>query len=59
MRDAIHVDGVVPPAVLTWQEEQTRFAFQNGQAVFMRNWPYALRAAAGPVASRASPADSR
>jgi multiple sugar transport system substrate-binding protein len=41
MRDAIHVDGVVPPAVLTWQEEQTRFAFQTGQAVFMRNWPYA------------------
>ncbi len=41
MRDAIYADGVVPPAVLTWQEEQTRFAFQNGQAVFMRNWPYA------------------
>ena len=41
MRDAIYGDGVVPPAVLTWQEEQTRFAFQNGQAVFMRNWPYA------------------
>ena len=41
MRDAIYVDGIVPPAVLTWQEEQTRFAFQNGQAVFMRNWPYA------------------
>jgi ABC-type glycerol-3-phosphate transport system substrate-binding protein len=41
MRDAIYVDGVVPPAVLTWQEEQTRFAFQNGDAVFMRNWPYA------------------
>jgi multiple sugar transport system substrate-binding protein len=41
MRDAIYADGVVPPAALTWQEEQTRFAFQNGQAVFMRNWPYA------------------
>jgi multiple sugar transport system substrate-binding protein len=41
MRDAIYADGVVPPAVLTWQEEQTRFAFQSGQAVFMRNWPYA------------------
>ena len=41
MRDAIHDQAVVPAAVLTWQEEQTRFAFQNGQAVFMRNWPYA------------------
>jgi multiple sugar transport system substrate-binding protein len=41
MRAAIDVEQFVPPAVLTWQEEQTRFAFQNGQAVFMRNWPYA------------------
>jgi len=41
MRDAIYVEHVVPPAVLTWQEEQTRFAFQNGDAAFMRNWPYA------------------
>jgi len=41
MRDTIYVDDIVPPAVLTWQEEQTRFAFQNGEAVFMRNWPYA------------------
>jgi ABC-type glycerol-3-phosphate transport system substrate-binding protein len=41
MRDAIYVDDVVPPAVLTWQEEQTRFSFQSGQAAFMRNWPYA------------------
>jgi multiple sugar transport system substrate-binding protein len=42
MRDEIHVDRIVPPAVLTWQEEQVRFAFQNGQAAFMRNWPYAF-----------------
>lgn len=41
MRDEIAVDRIVPPAVLTWQEEQVRFAFQNGQAAFMRNWPYA------------------
>lgn len=42
MRDAIRQNGTVPESVLTWQEEQTRFAFQNGQAVFMRNWPYAF-----------------
>ena len=41
MRDQIYRHGVVPRAALTWQEEQTRFAFQNGQAAFMRNWPYA------------------
>jgi multiple sugar transport system substrate-binding protein len=41
MRDSIYAESIVPAAVLTWQEEQTRFAFQNGQTVFMRNWPYA------------------
>ncbi len=40
MRQSI-ADGVVPRSVLTWQEEQTRFAFQNGTALFLRNWPYA------------------
>jgi multiple sugar transport system substrate-binding protein len=41
MRDEIYAEDVVPAAVLTWQEEQTRLSFQNGQAAFMRNWPYA------------------
>lgn len=33
--------GISPQEALTWHEEETRFAFQNGQAVFLRNWPYA------------------
>jgi len=33
--------GLSPREVLTWHEEETRFAFQNGTAVFLRNWPYA------------------
>jgi multiple sugar transport system substrate-binding protein len=41
MGDEIYRDGVVPTTVLTWHEEETRFAFQNGEAAFMRNWPYA------------------
>jgi multiple sugar transport system substrate-binding protein len=42
MRDAVE-SGVSPPAIVTWHEEETRFAFQNGGALFMRNWPYAVQ----------------
>lgn len=56
MREAIDQTGVVPGAVLTWHEEEARFAFQNGDAVLMRNWPYAHalleRAADSRVAGR-------
>jgi multiple sugar transport system substrate-binding protein len=41
MRDSLRTDRIVPASALSWQEEQTRFAFQSGRAVFMRNWPYA------------------
>jgi len=41
MRDQIYREGIVPPAALTWHEEESRFAFQNGETAFMRNWPYA------------------
>lgn len=44
--------GLAPPEVLTWHEEETRFAFQNGNAVFLRNWPYAWALLGKPADSR-------
>lgn len=52
LRDAIARSRIIPEAVLTWQEEQTRFAFQNGQAAMMRNWPYAYALLSDEAASR-------
>ncbi len=52
MRDEIYEDAIVPPAALTWHEEESRFAFQNGETAFMRNWPYAYALMQDSSASR-------
>ncbi len=35
-------DGTIPKAALTWKEEESRKAFQDGKLVFYRQWPYAF-----------------
>lgn len=56
MRAAIDPQRIVPRDALSWHEEETRFAFQNGHALLMRNWPYAYplmqRSRDSPVAGR-------
>jgi multiple sugar transport system substrate-binding protein len=52
MREELYGSKVAPLDVLTWHEEEARFAFQNGNAVFMRNWPY-------PVAAMGDSAQSK
>jgi len=32
--------GYIPKDALTWQEEESREAFQSGKLMFLRNWPY-------------------
>ncbi|HEX6537146.1 MAG TPA: ABC transporter substrate-binding protein [Gemmatimonadaceae bacterium] len=44
--------GRAPREMVTWHEEEARFAFQNGDAILMRNWPYAYPLLADSARSR-------
>ena len=32
--------GMIPKEAITWKEEESRQAFQDGKILFLRNWPY-------------------
>ncbi|MEU8969798.1 ABC transporter substrate-binding protein [Streptomyces monashensis] len=38
-------EGWIPKAALTWKEEESKQAFQDGGLLFLRNWPYAYAVA--------------
>ncbi|MCW2238680.1 ABC transporter substrate-binding protein [Azospirillum canadense] len=42
------IDRISPLGVLNYMEEEARGVFQSGNAVFMRNWPYAWTLVDGP-----------
>jgi multiple sugar transport system substrate-binding protein len=47
---------VAPSAVTTFTETESQAAFLNGDAVFMRNWPYVFALAGDPSRSNIDPA---
>lgn len=59
---------ITPPSVVEMNNEQARMVFQNGNALFMRNWPYAwapsqraespLKGKVGVMSMLAGPASS-
>jgi multiple sugar transport system substrate-binding protein len=46
--DCAAAGGISPPGVSSYQEEESRRLFQDGRAVFLRNWPYVWSLAEEP-----------
>ena len=44
-------DGITPQAVSTYKEDESTATFLNGDAVFLRNWPYVYAQAGDPEVS--------
>ncbi|MFF4542534.1 ABC transporter substrate-binding protein [Streptomyces aureus] len=41
-------DGWIPRKALTYKEQESKQAFQDGRLLFLRNWPYAYVSASAP-----------
>ncbi len=48
-------DGVTPQAVVNYTETESHTTFLNGDAVFIRNWPYMYGLASDPAQSKIKP----
>jgi multiple sugar transport system substrate-binding protein len=47
--------GVAPRSVTTYKEDESAGAFLNGDAVFLRNWPYVYALLSDPAESKVKP----
>nr|WP_235530621.1 ABC transporter substrate-binding protein [Phycicoccus sp. Root563] len=45
-------NGDIPKQAITYQEEQSRAAFQDGKLLFLRNWPYVYNLASTDASSK-------
>ena len=45
-------NGDIPKQAITYQEEQSRAAFQDGKLLFLRNWPYVYNLASTDKSSK-------
>jgi len=46
------VGGISPSAITTYKEQETLSSWQNGDAVFARNWPYQFASSNDPASSK-------